>query len=92
MLITLGIVGVVAAITLPELVKYNEKRIIENQFKSAVATLTEGFRRIMADEGVDDLSYTSFFEKCAVDSYTTGDDWKNGCAPIKKKYFDNFLV
>ena len=49
-LITLGIIGVVAAITLPTLVANYQKQILVNQLKKTYTTLNEGFKQIVGSE------------------------------------------
>ncbi len=62
-LITLGIIGVVAAITLPTLIKNYQKQVWVNQLKKEVSVLQNAVRTIIATEGVENLSDTSFFER-----------------------------
>ena len=54
-LITLGIIGVVAAITLPTLVANYQKTVWVNQLKKAYTTLNEGLKRIAANDGCTTL-------------------------------------
>ncbi len=60
-LITLGIIGVVAAMTMPSLISNYKKQTYVNGLKKAVSTLSNGFRAIMAEEGVTDFGHTSLF-------------------------------
>ena len=53
-LITLGIIGVVAAITLPTLIKNYQKTVWVNQLKKANSTLNQGFKSYMAKTGCTD--------------------------------------
>ena len=50
-LITLGIIGVVAAITMPPLVKNYKKHVISNQLKKAYNTIQNGIRLSELDNG-----------------------------------------
>ena len=59
-LITLGIIGVVAALTIPTLISNHQKKVYVTQLKKSVNTLTNGFKLILADNGVDKLSDTNF--------------------------------
>lgn len=59
-LITLGIIGVVAAMTLPAIINKMEDKILESQNKKAQTVLANGFRMLMAKEDVSQLSYTTF--------------------------------
>ena len=71
-LITLGIIGVVAAITLPTLIKNYQKQVWVNQLKKEVSVLQNAVRTIIATEGVETLSDTSFSErtKSSQEGYT----------------------
>ena len=61
-LITLGIIGVVAAITMPALIKNYQKHAYVNQLKTTYSILQNGFKQMLADEGVDRLEDTSIFQ------------------------------
>ena len=54
-LITLGVIGVVAALTMPSLIANYQKKVWVNQLKTTYSKLNEGFRQIMAQEGCTDL-------------------------------------
>lgn len=54
-LITLGIIGVVAAITLPTLIQNYQKQVLVNQLKKTYAILNEGVKQIVASEGCTTL-------------------------------------
>ena len=54
-LITLGIIGVVAAITLPTLVANYQKQVWVNQLKKTYTTLNEGYKQMAASEGCTTL-------------------------------------
>ncbi|MBO6087777.1 type II secretion system protein [bacterium] len=62
-LITLGIIGVVAAITLSTLIKNYQKHVWVNQLKKEYSILSQGFQKMMADDGVTQLSDTTVFGK-----------------------------
>ena len=70
-LITLGIIGVVAAVTLPTLVQNYKKTVYVNQLKKFVSTFEQGLQKMLADEGVQRLSdlpglgtnYDTWFQK-----------------------------
>jgi prepilin-type N-terminal cleavage/methylation domain-containing protein len=67
-LITLGIIGVVAAVTAPMLIAKYQKYVLANQFKNALSVLTQGFQKMMADEEVIDFNDTDW-NKCTVNGY-----------------------
>ena len=54
-LITLGIIGVVAAITMPTLIQNHQKQVYVNQLKKTYSTLEQGFQKMLAEEGVESL-------------------------------------
>ena len=85
-LITLGIIGVVAAITLPQLIYNYQKKTWVEGLKIGVSTLEQGFKKALADDGVDDLRDTELFKVCDGNS-TPGNIWARNCQPILKKYF-----
>lgn len=57
-LITLGIIGVVAAMTMPTLIQDNQKRSLEVATQKFYSMMSQAVRQYMADEGVDDLRNT----------------------------------
>ncbi len=61
-LITLGIIGVVAALTLPNLVANYKKQALVSQLRKTVSILEQGFQKMRADAGgVDSLEDTEIF-------------------------------
>lgn len=62
-LITLGIIGVVAAITMPTLIQNYKKQVYVNQLKKTVSMLEQGFQKMMADEGVEKLTDLSYWDE-----------------------------
>ncbi len=68
-LITLGIIGVVAAMTLPTLVSNYKKQTYVTQLKKTVSTLEQGFQKMRADAGgVDKLEDTEPYIKMRTNS------------------------
>lgn len=104
-LITLSIIGVVAALTIPTLIQKYQKIVLVNQLKKAVSVVENGFRKAMADDGVDKLEDTSLFReegsiafsgyrptlKYNLDKYfkIIKND-EYGTIPINYKYLDGF--
>lgn len=72
-LITLGIIGVVAAITLPTLIQNYQKIVWVNQLKKSYSLIEQGFQKMMVDEGVDKLRDVSFISSLEDDCFY-GDD------------------
>ncbi|MBR6098887.1 type II secretion system protein, partial [bacterium] len=60
-LITLGITGVVAALTLPTLISNYQKQVWVNQLKKSVSVLSQGFTTMMGHDGVTELKDTEAF-------------------------------
>ena len=79
-LITLGIIGVVAAMTLPTLISNVQKKIYVVKLKVAYATIQEGFKRMMADEQTTELEGTEL--------YSSMNDYDKSVA-LLSKYFKN---
>ena len=50
-LITLGVIGVVAALTMPSVLNNVQKYVINKQFKKSYSTLFQGLRQVEADLG-----------------------------------------
>lgn len=64
-LVTLGIIGVVAAMTIPTLIQEHQKRALATATKKFYSTMSQAVRTYMAEEGVDDLRNTPL----AIDNY-----------------------
>ncbi len=85
-LITLGIIGVVAALTLPSLIQNYQKQVWVNQLKKSVSVWENGMKMMLADADTDDLRNTEFWQSLDVidDNY--------GCDLIKDfSVSDNIL-
>ena len=54
-LITLAIIGVVAAMTMPTLIQNHQKRSLEVATKKFYSMMSQAIKHYMADEGIDDL-------------------------------------
>ena len=70
-LVTLGIIGVVAAITLPTLIKEYQKHVWVNQLKTTYSILEQGFQKMLVDDEVENLSDTTAFQSMKQD-YCSG--------------------
>ncbi len=57
-LITLGIIGVVAAMTMPTLIQHFQKKSLETQTQKFYSMMSQAVKQYMADYGVDDLRNT----------------------------------
>ena len=61
-LITLGIIGVVAALTMPSLISNYQKSVWVAQLEKDTNFVTNSIKRVLADEGIDDLCLSSLAE------------------------------
>jgi len=61
-LITLGIIGVVAAMTIPTLINNYQNTQYVTQLKKAYSTIQQGFKEYLADEGTESLGDTELFD------------------------------
>ena len=95
-LITLGIIGVVAAMTIPTLVKNYQKTVWVNQLKKSVSTIEQGFQKMMADDGVTKLEDTELGLLLLNENFGRGWGYSDMCTTeeintvndILKKYFN----
>ena len=60
-MITLGIIGIVAALTLPNLIAEHRKKVLENQFKSMYSLIYQALILTKQDLGSDSL-FTDYTE------------------------------
>jgi prepilin-type N-terminal cleavage/methylation domain-containing protein len=77
-LITLAIVGIVAALTIPSLINKCQKIVWAKRAQKEYALLTQAFKRILADNNTTSLSETELWNKFSVDInyYSNGPGWK----------------
>lgn len=68
-LITLGIIGIIAAMTLPGLIKNYQHKILEAQFKKSVSIISQVILKMK-----DELSFDKLAETCA---YYNGNEYPN---------------
>ena len=88
-LVTLGIIGIVAALTLPTLIANYKKQVYVNQLKKTYSMLEQGFQKMLADEGVDSLANTEVFGsiKTQCIASTTNDQRCDAFFEKLKQYF-----
>lgn len=63
-LITLAIIGIVSALTIPTLINNYRKKQYVVGLQKAISVLNNGIRLMMVDEGVNELKHTNFY-KCS---------------------------
>lgn len=84
-LITLGIIGVVAALTLPSLIQKYQDQVLENQLKKMYSTLSQGIQKAMADDGVSNFGDTELVQSCGIRANEADPE---PCIQMVKKYFN----
>lgn len=70
-LVTLGVIGVIAAITIPSLIKNYQKASWVAQLKKSYAVFNEGFKLMLSDDAVFKLSETEVFKSAGGSSNET---------------------
>lgn len=78
-LITLGIIGIAAAMTLPSLIKNHQKKVLHTQFLKAYSDLNNAALLFSAKEG---LSVTEYSKTVNQNTYNS--------SPVLKKYLSYF--
>lgn len=101
-LITLGIIGIVASMTIPTLVNNVQKREYVSRLRKTYAILNQAFQKYAADQGcVGDLKCTGLFSDTTPNKATEWRDFFNnylkvskdcgtgaGCFPAEESYFN----
>ena len=84
-LITLGIIGVVAALTMPSLIAKFQHKALESQFKKSVSVVSQVILKTKTDMGLDNL-----YSYCT--AYSSADDHYYNDAECYKYMYKNLLV
>lgn len=97
-LITIGIIGVIAAITIPNLVHKIQAQILKTQFKNSTAKLTQAIKRAKYELDVDTLAtYCKYYNGSYVNAMTCINAVQNayntkGAKWEKKFYMEKYDV
>ena len=75
-LITLGIIGIVSAMTIPTLVKNYHKKVLKNQFKNAYSIVQQAWMMTKADLGVSSV-YKIYTVRDASGAFIKKDEFVN---------------
>lgn len=86
-LITLGIVGVVAVLTVPSVMKNYRNRMYVAQLQKIYAQINDAAQAIMNDEHVDNFYETSAISKNVCTTSGEGSDKKTTCTTAGNEYF-----
>ena len=82
-LITLGIIGVIAALTIPAIVTNYRNKIYVAQLKRVYGQITEAAQTIMTEEQTDNFYTTS----AGIPQDNTGENCKTGACYFLRNYF-----
>ena len=85
-LITLAIIGVVAALTIPTLVQNYQKKQWVSGLQKGYATLNNVFKMAMATDGVDSITQTSLWQ-----ALPYCDSWGSRCSGDSSKDYSAFI-
>ena len=83
-LITLGVIGVVAALTIPSLIAKHQKKVYVTQLQKAYNTVTNAFKLMQAESGSDNLLDSDFITALDVESSSNEAE----VTRLAKKYFN----
>lgn len=84
-LITLAIIGVVAALTIPVLISNYQKAQYVSNFEKVYSTLNQAFAKYAADQGCDkDLQCTDLFSDTVENNVTKWDDFVENYLKVVK--------
>ncbi|MBO6087633.1 type II secretion system protein [bacterium] len=89
-LVTIGVIGIVASMTLPILIKKYQYKQWTEQLKKSYSTLDKGFRKMLADDEVFELADTEVFKSITKDDCAHFDNTQGQCKDFynnMKKYF-----
>lgn len=89
-LITLGIIGVVAAISMPTLIQNYQKKSYVEGLKVGISVLEQAFKKAMADDEVTDFRDTELFKGCH--DFERPDFSITTCQLIMGKYIKNLKI
>src|SRR5574344_1675094 len=88
-LIVLGIIGIIAEMTIPTLMENVQKQEYVTALKKFYATQSDGWQRLLAEEGVEKLNDSDTFSKGRGTCWTVV-AWRSDCSAFYnslKKYF-----
>ncbi|MEE3349950.1 MAG: type II secretion system protein, partial [Candidatus Gastranaerophilaceae bacterium] len=86
-LITLGIIGVVAALTLPTLISNYQKNQWVTGLKATVSILQNGIKQMMAHESAENLAHTEYLKSKCNGQHVLNDSQRQKCDEIFSSYF-----
>ena len=90
-LVTLGIIGVVSALTLPNVMTNYKNKVYVAELQRICNVLSGAAERLMKDEEVDNMSYTSLFIDPAVDESLSGELYQNAVKTAMENFFNSYF-
>ena len=93
-LITLGIIGVVAAMTIPTLMNKSQEKVYKVQYKEIFSELNQAMKSLEDDGRLPSLECTSFNDRCFRDLFATKLKVSHECysaAPNNCQKYSTFL-
>lgn len=87
-LITLVVIGVVASLTIPTLTSNHQDKALKTQRKKAISSLSNGFRLLMAEDGVTTIENTKMYS-CGNDKACLANEIKRTFNVAFDNTFDN---
>ena len=87
-LITLGIVGIVSALTIPTLIQNYKKQVLVNQLKKTISEISQGLQLMMAEDEVTSLTQINGAVSYCSSQNRFETDWH--CIPLGKRFLSSF--
>lgn len=87
-LITLGIVGIVSALTIPTLIQNYKKQVLVNQLRKAMSEISQGLQLMMAEDEVTSLTQINGAVSYCSSQNRFETDWH--CIPLGKRFLSSF--
>ena len=91
-LITLGIIGIVAAMTLPSVINKSQKFILKQQFKKAYSILAQALLKSEADLGYSPLCYYNATQDVSSSTGYKGGGHSEECSVLQDAMLKNLNV
>ena len=91
-LVTLGIIGVIAAMTLPSVINKAEKMILKNQFKKTYSTFSQALLKSEADYGAKPACYYLASSNSSISGLISSQYLDVECNVLKTLFLKNLNV
>lgn len=75
-LITLGVIGVVASLTLPLVINNTQDKVLETEYAKSKSILANGYKKMMADSQVYEVKDLPMFNSCKDEACITNEHKK----------------